>query len=408
MGRLALAIWFAFHCRSRKAVTGAQPLRVLFFVEGFTDVRFVAGLSEICDLTMMVPARQYRESQLNTRVKQSGAKVRVTEIPGGRMAFQLRSLRALWREVGGFDVILSQEVLRGSLNATLTGRLRGVPVVTYMGISPLEYFQCRRERRQISFLTAWAGETVIRTLMAVNGRLANQCLAMGPYLEEVASQSCPRTKIGLYYGVDVNHYRPVTSVERVCLRQQLELPPDKFLIVLSSRISHEKDPETVLEATSIARHKGLDAVVLNLGGGYREFLELASALEFENAAEWVLGRPAVHPMKELADYLCTSDVLVQASLAEGLGLSPLEALACETPVVATAVGGLAAHLGPYARLTPRQDAEAMAQAFLDIAADPEGARAQARAGREYVRREWSRDKAFRDLAHILQDVMGHR
>ena len=393
---------------TRASNPAPRPLRVLFVVEGCTDIRFVAGLSEICELSMMVPAREYRRSQLHDRVVQSGAKLRIHEIPGGRMAFQLRSLRALWQSVDDFDVILSQEVLRGSLNATLTGRLRGVPVVTYMGISPVEYFHCRRERGQISLVSAWAGETVIRTLMAVNGRLASRCLAMGPYLEEVASRSCPRTRIGLYYGVDVNHFHPATSVERARLRQRLDLPVDEFLIVLSSRISHEKDPETVLEATSIARRRGLDAVVLNLGGGYREFLELASALEFEDASQWVLGRPAVHPMMELADYLRTADVLAQASLAEGLGLSPLEALACETPVVATAVGGLAAHLGPYARLTPRQDAEAMAQAFLDIAADPEGARAQAHAGREYVRREWSREKAFGDLARILEDVSADR
>jgi hypothetical protein len=32
---------------------------VLFVVEGFTDIRFVVGLSEICDLTMVVPARAY-------------------------------------------------------------------------------------------------------------------------------------------------------------------------------------------------------------------------------------------------------------------------------------------------------------------------------------------------------------
>ena len=37
-------------------------MRVLFFVEGFTDIRFVAGLSEICDLTLAVPARAFRES----------------------------------------------------------------------------------------------------------------------------------------------------------------------------------------------------------------------------------------------------------------------------------------------------------------------------------------------------------
>ena len=30
--------------------------RIVFFVEGFTDIRFVVGLSEICDLTLTVPA----------------------------------------------------------------------------------------------------------------------------------------------------------------------------------------------------------------------------------------------------------------------------------------------------------------------------------------------------------------
>ena len=35
-------------------------MRVLFFVEGFTDIRFVVGLSEICDLTLAVPAGAYR------------------------------------------------------------------------------------------------------------------------------------------------------------------------------------------------------------------------------------------------------------------------------------------------------------------------------------------------------------
>jgi glycosyltransferase involved in cell wall biosynthesis len=205
--------------------------------------------------------------------------------------------------------------------------------------------------------------------------------------------------------VDVERFRPADAAERYALRRHLDLPIDKFLIILSSRISHEKDPETVLRAAALARQRGLDVALLNLGGGYRPFLALAGTLGLGDISPWVFGRPAVHPMKELADYLRAADALAQASLAEGLGLAPLEALACETPVVATAVGGMAAHLQGYAQLTPRRDPEAMADAFLAIARSPDAARAQARLGREYVCREWSRDKAFRDLAQVLEDVV---
>ena len=380
---------------------GERRPRVLFFVEGYTDIRFVVGLSEICDLTMAVPARAFDESALKARVAASGAHVRVHEIAGGRAAFQLRSLAYLWQSVSDFDVVLSQEMLRGSLNATLVGAIRGVPVVTTMALPPVEYFRCRRERRRIGLLGAWAGEAVIRTLMTVNGRLATRCLALGPYLEEIARRYCAATEPGYYYGVDVATFQPARADERAAIRRRLEVPLNAFLIILASRISHEKDPETVLRAVAAARARGLDAVLLNLSGGYEEFLALADSLGLADSSKWVLARPAVHPMTELADYVRASDVLVQGSLEEGLGLSPLEALACGVPVVATNVGGMAAHLGDYATLTRRRDPGAMTNALLKIAANPEAARVQARRGREYVCREWSRDKAFHELERSL-------
>ena len=377
------------------------PLRVLFFVEGFTDIRFVVGLSEICDLTVVVPARAYEESRLRARVAASRARLRVHEIKGGRLAFQARSFAHLWRVAKDFDVILSQEMLRGTLNAAIVGALRRVPVVTTMSLPAVEYFRCRRERKQIGAAASLVGETVIRTLLAINGRLVTKCLALGPYLMAVARRSCSRIEHGYYYGVDTTLFKPADPAERAALRRRLNLPADKFLVVLASRISHEKDPETVLEAVSLARARGLDAVLLNLGGGYRDFIALAHAMGIRDASSWVLGRPAAHPMHELADYYRAADVLVQASLEEGLGLSPLEALACETPVVATDVGGMAAHLRDYAALTPRRDAEAMARALLVIAAVPHAARRQARRGREYVCGNWNRDLAFRALRRAL-------
>lgn len=383
-------------------------LRVLFFVEGYTDIRFVVGLSEICDLTMVVPARTYAESGLKERVARSGARLHVEEIPGGRLAFQARSLRHLWKRAGQFQVILAQEVLRGALNANLVGALRRVPVVTYVGIAPVEYFRCRRERRQISAWKAALGEVVIRTLLTINGELATRCLAMGPYLRDVAAKWCPRSEIGLYYGVDTEFFRPVSDAEQLALRRKRDLPTDCFLVFLSSRISHEKDPETVLRATAFAREQGLNAVVVNLGGGYRDFLRVAHELGLPEPDRWVLGRPAAHPMTDVADYFQAADVMALASLAEGAAYSTLEALACGTPVVATAVGGMAVQLQGYARLTPRQDARAMGEQFLWIAAHRAEARAQALQGREYVRREWNKQKAFADLLTVLEQVARKR
>lgn len=379
-------------------------LRVLYLVEGFTDIRFVVGLSEICDLTMAVPAALYEQSGLKGRVAASGAKVAVDEIPGGRLAWQAASLQYLWRRARDFDVILAQEALRGALSANLAGRARGVPVVTCMGVAPVEYFRCRRERRRIGVATALAGEATIRLLLRVNGMLAARALGMGPYLAGVAARYSSRAGVTLYYGVDTDYFRPASAVERRELRRRRDLPEDRFVIFLSSRISHEKDPETVLRATAEARHRGLDAVLLNLGGGYRDFIALARALDLPEAERWVLGRPAAHPMTEVADYFRAADAMALASLAEGVGYSTLEALACGTPVVATAVGGMAVLLRGFARLTPRRDPHAMADEFLWVAAHPEAARGQALRGRDYVAREWNRAKAFADLRAVLEQA----
>ena len=384
----------------------SRRLKVLFFVEGFTDIRFVVGLSEVFDLTLAVAARPYAEGGLKARVSESGISVAVHEIPGGRFAFQLASLRRLLQLAPGFDVILAQEVLRGALSANLAGRWRGVPVVTFTALPPLEYFRCRRERRQIGLAKAVAGELAIRSLMRLNGLLATRCVALGEYLRGVASRYCPRCDVGLYYGVDTDAFRPADAAERAELRRRLDLPAGRFVVVLSSRISHEKDPETVLAAAGLARSRGLDLFVLNLGGGHQEFMALARAMALPEVDEWVAARPAVHPMHGLADYYRAADALAQASLAEGLGLAPLEALACGVPVVATAVGGMALTLAGRGRLTPRRDPQAMAEQLLWIAAHPAEARAQALAGREYVVREWNRAKAFADLEAVLQRVAG--
>jgi glycosyltransferase involved in cell wall biosynthesis len=379
-------------------------LRVLFFVEGYTDIRFVAGLSRVCELSIAVPMEKFVESRLKERLQKSKCRVSIQEIPGGRLKYQFRSFLYLWKNARNFDVILAQEVLRGALNATLVGKLRKVPVVTHMGISPADYFRCRRERGQIGWFKAWLGERVIKTLMTINGRLTTRCLAFGPYLVDVYRPYCPRTENTLYYGVDVDDFRPAAQAEQRSLRKSLSLPEDRFLVFFSSRMSHEKDPETVLAACAMARKRGLNLACLNLGGGYQDFLNLAEKMKLDDYQDWIIARPAVHPMHGVSAYFRAADVSVLASLAEGAAYSTLEALASGTPVVATAVGGMAVQLPGYARLVPRRDAKAMCEEFLWIAANRDAARAQALKGREYVIREWNSEKAFNDLQRSLEEA----
>jgi glycosyltransferase involved in cell wall biosynthesis len=377
-------------------------MKVLYFCEGFTDIRFVVGLSEICDLTMAVPAWEFQVSGLADRIAESGASVAVDAISGRRPMFQAKSLLYLMRNMRKYDVVLSQEMLRGSLNSTIAGALIGVPVVTYLAVAPVEYYRCRRERRQIGAFKAAAGEAFIRFAMTVSGRLATTAVGLGPYLRDIAATRSSRAAAGYYYGVDTGLFKPVTSEQRQALRRRHQLPEDQFIIFFSSRISHEKDPETVLHAVANVRAQGLNAVVLNLGGGYRDFVKLADQLGIPDAAQWIIGRPAVHPMHDLCDYFQTADVVVQSSLAEGLGFSTLEALATGTPVIATDIGGMAMQLRGYAQLTPRRDADAMAKAIVWVAHNPEAARVEAMKGCAYVSANWRREKAFGDLKSILE------
>jgi glycosyltransferase involved in cell wall biosynthesis len=98
-------------------------------------------------------------------------------------------------------------------------------------------------------------------------------------------------------------------------------------------------------------------------------------------------------------------VCVQASVAEGLGFSVLEALACGTPVIASAVGGLVETIrdGITGWTVPPGDPEALAVALGDALDRPDEARRRAEAGAAMVRERFESGAAFAQLAAILTD-----
>jgi len=103
------------------------------------------------------------------------------------------------------------------------------------------------------------------------------------------------------------------------------------------------------------------------------------------------------------DLLASTDILLSCARNEPLGLTLMEALARETPVVATRVGGVPDIVrdGETGLLVAPEDPEAIAAAVAELAADPQRARRMAQRGRADVARRFDRDRGLEALEREL-------
>ncbi len=383
--------------------------RMLFVLEGNTDIRFVSGLSEYFKLSLIGSTEALNKSGgLKDRIKERGLDIEIIEIPGGRLIFQWRSFLRLLKLAQNFDFFFSQENLRGSLSAGLASKIAGLPLYTHSGIPPREYYRCRYTRGQISSFKYFIGDSVIRILLTLNSWLADFWFVLGPFLYEVFSPYKKEIGLAHYYGVDTELYIPVTAEKKASLREDLGFSSDQKVIFFSSRVSHEKDPETVLKAVAhLNETENLNLVLMNLSGGHEKMRELAKELGLRGDENWLITKPPAHPMKDLPRYYQASDLVIQASLEEGLGLSPLEAMTCEIPVIASDVGGMKAHLHPFCEMVPVADQSAMEEAIKSVISkigDQEKNK-QLEKGRRYVQENWNRTLAFKELAENIHKLL---
>jgi glycosyltransferase involved in cell wall biosynthesis len=106
--------------------------------------------------------------------------------------------------------------------------------------------------------------------------------------------------------------------------------------------------------------------------------------------------------------LVGADVFLLPSETEAFGLAALEAMACEVPVVATAVGGLPEVVvdGETGYLRPVGDVQAMAAAVLRLLEDDELRRGMGEAGRRRAVEIFSQDEIVGRYRTIYERVMG--
>jgi glycosyltransferase involved in cell wall biosynthesis len=119
----------------------------------------------------------------------------------------------------------------------------------------------------------------------------------------------------------------------------------RYLLFVGPR-EPRKAPDVLDAAYSRARARGLDAELVVVGNG-------AARIDDRELASLYAGALAV----------------VQPSFLEGFGLPPLEAAAHGTPAVVSALDCFAETLGDAALRVPPGDADALAEAMLQIAGD---------------------------------------
>ena len=137
----------------------------------------------------------------------------------------------------------------------------------------------------------------------------------------------------------------------------------------------------------------------------RRLMELA---ESSGVRDRVTFRGQV-PQAELPQVLRSLDAAICAPWYEPFGITALEAMACEVPVIAAAVGGLIDSVVDQVTglHVPPRDPAAIARAIEQVVDHPDEAAALGRAGRRRVRSLYTWDRVAAETARIYADVV-HR
>lgn len=376
--------------------------RVWFVVESGTDVRLVDGLAERYETTVL--ARAIRGGSAISRMPARDARVVVG--PESRARFAAWAAARIFLGRPGPQFVLAQGYGIGALLSQLAcdGRVPSAMLVC----SPLEeYYECRRYAGDPAKPFRPYELRAVRTLAHLNARVGTHAIALSQYLANTLRRYGGPLEIDIVpvYGVDVNLFSPPVDGRRAA-KQSLGVPLDGSVVLSSSRVAPEKDVRTLLDAFARLLAGERDVWLLHRSGAYREFLGAADRLGISGR---VIARDAVHPAELPATY-AAADVCVQASRAEGLGFVAIEALACETPVVATAVGGLREIVfdGETGWTCPPGDSDALAKAIGAALDCPAEAHRRAAIGRHVVTDRYERTRVFDQLDRVIARAIERR
>ena len=239
-----------------------------------------------------------------------------------------------------YDVIHSHYWLSGKV---------AMPAAKELGIPLVHTMHTMARVKNLNLAEGETPEPMIRVqgetqvVAAANALIANTD-AEGASLVSLYD-ACPDIVHVVSPGVDLFTFTPGES--RSAAREIVGLPHDALVVSFVGRIQPHKGPEVLIRATSelvkhspLLRHKLIVNVVGGASGANTEEVDRLKELTTWLAIDDVVRFAPPVPRADLPQWYRAADLVVVPSYSESFGLVALEAQACGTPVVATAVGGL--------------------------------------------------------------------
>jgi glycogen synthase len=287
--------------------------------------------------------------------------------------------------------------------------LYGIPlVVTAHSLEPLRPWK-REQLGRGADLSAWIERTALEAADAVVA-VSRQMRAdiLGHF------RVAPERLHVIWNGIDTTEYRRVAGRDRIA---RYGIQPERPYVLFVGRISRQKG---ILHLLNAVPHLDPSAQLVLCAGSPDE-PEIARAVEAavertqarRGGIIWIreiVDRPTAIELYSHAAVFCCP------SIYEPFGIINLEAMACETPVVASAVGGIPEVVvdgetgflvpveqqpeAPFEPVDPGRFARDLAAPINRLLADPALRRAMGEKGRERAERLFS----WKAVAHRVLDL----
>jgi alpha-maltose-1-phosphate synthase len=295
--------------------------------------------------------------------------------------------------VGEADLVHSH-TWYANLAGHLAKLLYDVPhVLTTHSLEPLRPWKAEQLGGGYA-VSSWAERTAIEAadaVIAVSAGMRADVLAAYPTVDPARVQV-------VHNGIDTTLFSPRRDPEAL---RALGLDPDRPSALFVGRITRQKGLPHLLRAATVLPagvQLLLCAAAPDEPGIEAEVRAGVEQLRRSGVDVTWVARPL--PRDQLVTVLSTVTVFVCPSVYEPLGIVNLEAMACGTPVVASAVGGIpevvvdgeTGLLVQYDADDPAAFEQGLATAVSAVVEDPARAAAMGAAGRERAVRDfaWSR------------------